>query len=85
MSEDNDDPERSYRRGYTHGAWDVIEFVRNKISGAEQARLEAWFNNDAREWRLRACRGESKRQGGKITNDLLPSRHLLIRNSDTTR
>jgi hypothetical protein len=23
-TDDNDDPERSYRRGYTHGAFDVI-------------------------------------------------------------
>ena len=72
-----DDPERSYRRGYTHGAWVVIEYVRGKISSKDQERLESWLNNDAREWRLRAYTGESKRGPAGHTLGLEPPRHRL--------
>jgi hypothetical protein len=72
-----DDPEASYRRGYTHGAWDVIAAVRGLLSPHEQARLEAWFNESAREWRLKNLRGESQRLAGKIAVDIAPPRHLL--------
>jgi hypothetical protein len=58
--DDNDDPERSYRRGYTHGVWDVIRAVSSRLSAIERARFGEWFRQ-AREWRLAAMRGESKR------------------------
>jgi hypothetical protein len=70
---DLDDPERSYRRGYTHGAWAVIDTMRGKIPAHEQERLERWFNNEVRAWRLKAYTGESKRRSdGKITIDIAP-------------
>lgn len=84
LHEDNmsdiDDPERSYRRGYTHGARDMNEVVRGQISAKAQARLEDWLNKSVRNWRLAAMTGRSKREAdGKVTADLVPPRHLLRR------
>lgn len=56
------DPERSYRRGYTHGAWEVIDFVRDKLPVEDLQRLQRWFVDGAREWRMEAYRGESTRK-----------------------
>ena len=76
--DDEGDPERSYRRGYTHGAWDVIRAVGPRLSAIERARLEAWFQDEAREWRLAAMRGESKREpNGQITGAISPPRRGL--------
>jgi hypothetical protein len=78
LSPDFDDPERSYRRGYTHGAWDVIQAVRGLVSPGELAKLEAWFNGPARKWRMDAYAGKSRRGAdGAITGDIVPPRHLL--------
>lgn len=72
------DPEQSYRRGYTHGAWDVIEAVRRLLAAKEQAKLEAWFNGPAQKWRMENLRGESKRdENGDFTAALYPPRRLL--------
>jgi hypothetical protein len=59
--DDQDDPERSYRRGYTHGAWNVYEALAPRLSAIERERFEDWFR-EAREWRLAAMGGESKRE-----------------------
>lgn len=77
--DDMDDPEGSYRRGYTQGAWDIIKFVRGKISAADQSRLETWFTKDAGEWRLKAYHGETRAPHG-VTSDLFPPRHRLFSN-----
>lgn len=75
---DMNDPERSYRRGYTHGGWDVIKAVRGLLPAHEQARLEAWFNGPARKWRLAAMTGKSQRRAdGRITAAIVLPRHLL--------
>jgi hypothetical protein len=72
------DPEGSYRRGYTHGAWDVIEAVRGLLPAREQAKLEAWFSGPAQEWRMENLRGESKRdENGDFTATLYPPRRFL--------
>ena len=44
MSEDTDDPERSYRRGYTHGGWDVMQALSALIPPGEFQKLESWFH-----------------------------------------
>lgn len=75
---DQDDPERSYRRGYTHGAWDVIQAVRGLVPSAEYAALTSWFNGPARDWRMDAYTGKSARgANGEVTTAIVPPRHLL--------
>jgi hypothetical protein len=61
-TDDNDDPEPSYRRGSTHGAWDVIRALSPRLSAAERARLGEWFG-EARVWRSAAIHGERKSEG----------------------
>ena len=71
--EDENDPERSYRRGYTHGAWHVIEALKSRLSPADQQRLESWFTEHARKWRLAAYEGTSQRgTNGEITAAITP-------------
>ena len=78
MSEDTDDPERSYRRGYTHGGWDVMQALSALILPGEFQKLESWFHGPARQWRMEAYTGKSRRgPGGMITADLVSPRHSL--------
>lgn len=75
-----DDPEQSYRRGYYHGAWDVIEAVSAFLAGSEKNRLREWFAGPVYSWKLAALTGESKRSpDGQVTVDMVPPRHLLRR------
>ena len=78
MPEHIDDPEGSYRRGYMHGASDVMHFVSALIPPGEFQKLKVWLNGPVREWRMEAYTGKSRRgPGGTITTDLVPPRHLL--------
>lgn len=56
-----DDPEQSYRRGYAHGAWDVLSAVKELLPKAERDKLDAWYAQHVWEWRLKSMRGESRR------------------------
>lgn len=58
------DPEQSYRRGYQHGAWDVFDAVRARLSDRDQAALKEWFQEKVAEWRLDGMQGESVRGTG---------------------
>lgn len=70
---DFDDPEGSYRRGYTQGAWAVMEAVHGQIPEQEYRRLNAWFNKRLRKWRMDAYTGKSKRSDAKVpTIDIAP-------------
>jgi len=57
-----EDPEQSYRRGYAHGVWDVLEAVRDRLSPEAGAMLEEWYREEVWEWRLRNKHGQSDRQ-----------------------
>ena len=73
-----DDPEASYRRGYTQGAQDVITAVRDLLPAAELKKLEAWHSGPASKWRLANATGKSKRGAeGFVGADLAPPRRLL--------
>ena len=77
--DDDDDPEQSYRRGYTQGAWDVLRALSPRLSAIERTRLEEWFK-EAHEWRLAAMREESKRgANGEITGAIYPPRKGLAK------
>jgi hypothetical protein len=72
------DPEASYRRGYVHGAWDVIEAVRGLLPPKEQSRLEDCFNGPAQEWRDLNLSGKSKRaENGDFSAAMCPPRRAL--------
>jgi hypothetical protein len=58
------DPELSYRRGYSHGAADVIEAAKGKLPSREAGILEHWFQELLAEWRREAMMGESRRASG---------------------
>ncbi len=78
MMSDFEDPERSYRRGYGHGAWDVFEATRAFLPAREAARIERWFTTDVTKWRSAAATGKSKRGAeGFPTVDLRPPRDKL--------
>jgi hypothetical protein len=52
MSEDTDDPERSYRRGYTHGGWDVMQALSALILPGEFQKLGSMALRGNGAWRL---------------------------------
>ena len=58
------DPELSYRRGYSHGAAAVIDAVKEKLPSREADLLEQWFQEKVSEWRRDAMTGESRRAAG---------------------
>jgi hypothetical protein len=84
----SDDPEQEYRRGYYHGAWDVIEAVSALLAAEDETRLREWFAGPVYSWKLAALTGQSKRSpDGQVAVDMVPPRHLLWRanrNLDTT-
>ena len=56
MTDEMFDPEQSYRRGYSQGAWDVIEALEKRLLPSEFQRLKDWFQQ-VEEWQLQSMRG----------------------------
>jgi hypothetical protein len=76
----SDDSEHSYRRGYYHGASDVIEAVSALLPDAEEVRVREWFAGPVYSWKLAGLTGQSKRSpDGRVTVNMVPPRHLLQR------
>jgi|SRR5271168_1846885 len=67
-----DDPEKSYRRGYEHGAWHLFEFVKSDLSSAKRAEALDWIQRDIRNWRVANLRGETARRNGFADVSIVP-------------
>lgn len=72
-----DDPEESFRRGYSHGAWDVIEAVASWVTTPHREALLAWFRQ-VRQWRLKGYgKGRPDSNGTVAWHEMVPPRHKL--------
>lgn len=76
MKSDFNDPEASYRRGYVHGAYDVIEAISDFLPAIQKKALDQWLYGPVFKWRLQNLRGESTARGD-TDPAALPPRHLL--------
>ena len=57
-----DDPEECYRRGYSHGAWAVIDWIAAIGRAPRYEELRAWYRR-VRRWRLKGYGKASPRLG----------------------
>jgi hypothetical protein len=51
---DKNDPEVSYRRGYEHGANEVLRAVAQLLDPTSREILRAWVEEDVHQWRYEA-------------------------------
>jgi hypothetical protein len=72
-----DDPEQSYRRGYVHGAREVLGAIERRLPGDHRAMIETWLDGDLSKWRLENLRGKTGRDKTGLTGNMGPP-HLLI-------
>ena len=72
-----DDPEQSYRRGYVHGAREVLGAIERRLLGDHRAMIEAWLDGDLSKWRRENLRGKTGRDKTGLTGNMGPP-HLLI-------
>ena len=56
-----DDPERSYRRGYVHGARELLAALERRLPADQRAIIETWLEGDLSKWRLENLRGKTGR------------------------
>jgi hypothetical protein len=61
--------ELSYRRGYEHGAYDVLQLVRD---GADVAEIGRWLDVDIHVWRVEGMIERMK--SGRVKSILPPRR-----------
>jgi len=54
-------PERSFRRGYQHGAYEVLQAILPRLSPSVAKILENWILKDLHRWRLKADVDETER------------------------
>jgi hypothetical protein len=74
-----DDPEQSYRRGYVHGAREVLAAIERRMPADQRAMIETWLERDLSKWRLENLRGKTGRNKTGLTGNMGPPR-LLISN-----
>lgn len=62
-------PELSYRRGYEHGAYDVLQAMRD---GADFHEIARWLDVDIHPWRVKGMIERAK--VGRVKSALPPRR-----------
>jgi len=72
MSDEMNDPEMSFRRGFEQGAFAVFETIEYLLSVQERSVLYGWLRHDVAKWRKDAIRGKAGRENGEVTSACLP-------------
>jgi hypothetical protein len=73
-----DDPEQSYRRGYVHGAREVLAAIEQRLSADQRGMVETWLEGDLSKWRLENLRGKTGRNKTGLTGNMGPPRLLIL-------
>jgi hypothetical protein len=73
-----DDPEQSYRRGYVHGAREVLAAIEQRLPADQWAMVETWLEGDLSKWRLENLRGKTGRNKTGLTGNMGPPRLLIL-------
>ena len=47
-----EDAEASYRRGYQHGAYTVLDAIGQRIDASLALEIRGWIEGDIHEWRI---------------------------------
>jgi hypothetical protein len=53
--------EQSYRRGYVHGARELLAAIERRLPADQRAMIERWLEGDLSKWRLENLRGKTGR------------------------
>ncbi|BAT60616.1 hypothetical protein GJW-30_1_03164 [Variibacter gotjawalensis] len=62
-----EDPDQSYRRGYTQGAWAAFAAVAPHLPIEQRAALTRWINKDLMQWRQAISRGGPRKIKAELT------------------
>jgi hypothetical protein len=73
-----DDPEQSYRRGYVHGAREVLAAIERRLPADHRAMIETWLEGDLSKWRVENLRGKTGRNKTGLTGNMGPPRLLIL-------
>jgi hypothetical protein len=73
-----DDPEQSYRRGYVHGAREVLAAIERRLPADQRAMIETWLEGDLSKWRLENLRGKTGRDKTGLTGNMGPPRLVIL-------
>jgi hypothetical protein len=73
-----DDPEKSYRQGYVHGAREVLGAIERRLPGDHRAMIETWLDGDLSKWRRENLRGKTGRDKTGLTGNMGPPRLLIL-------
>jgi hypothetical protein len=73
-----DDPEQSYRRGYVHGAREVLGAIERRLPADQRGVIEGWLEGDLSKWRLENLRGKTGRNKTGLTGNMGPPRLLIL-------
>jgi hypothetical protein len=73
-----DDPEQSYRRGYVHGAREVLAAIEPRLPADQRAMIETWLEGDLSKWRVENLRGKTGRNKTGLTGNMGPPRLLIL-------
>jgi hypothetical protein len=76
-SDEFNDPEQSFRRGYVQGACAVFDVVEKELSLAQRSYFQQWLR-DLRQWRTDNMRGKTGRKkiAPFITADIAPPKFI---------
>ena len=73
-----DDPEQSYRRGYVHGARELLAALEGRLPADQRAMIERWLEGDLSKWRLENLRGKTGRNKTGLTGNMGPPRLVIL-------
>src|ERR1700730_15831795 len=73
-----DDPEQSYRRGYVHGAREVLAAIERRLPTDQRAMIEGRLGGELSKWRLESLRGKTGRNKTGLTGNMGPPRLLIL-------
>jgi hypothetical protein len=70
--------EQSYRRGYVHGAREVVAAIERRLPADQRAMIETWLEGDLSKWRLENLRGKTGRNKTGLTGNMGPPRLVIL-------
>jgi hypothetical protein len=73
-----DDREQSYRRGYVHGAREVLAAIERRLPADQRGMIEGWLEGDLSKWRLENLRGKTGRNKTRLSGNMGPPRLLIL-------
>src|ERR1700730_16476572 len=73
-----DDPEQSYRRGYVHGARELLAAMERRLPADQRGMIEKGLEGYLSKWRRENLRGKTGRNKAGLTGNMGPPRLVIL-------